>query len=792
MSSSKDLKERHDHEISRRSVLLGAAAIGGTLAVSGAFAANPVPAMAQTKPTAKTPTAQVTQAAAKVRQSTQNRPKPAQLKGWKVQPFALTDVKLNGGVFSRAQQSILALAQAYPIDRLLACFRTNAGLDDKGVEPAGGWENYPKDDKAIAKEQSWGPFEYQRGQNKNGSDGLLRGHYTGHFMSMLAQAYAESGDAAILKKINDLIDGLYECREALAAQTYQGKPRYSHPGFLAAYGEWQFKAIEEYAPYGEIWAPWYTEHKILAGLVACYQQTGNAKALDLAQGIGHWTYSRLSKCTKPQLQKMWGIYIGGEYGGMNDALIDLYEESSNDPKRDEFLKASHCFDTDKLIDNCGDGVDVLDGMHANQHLPQFVGYAKDAAIGEGDKYLKATEGLWNMVVPGRMYAHGGTGEGELWGPAHTVAGDIGTRNCESCAAYNMLKITRCLFFIDQKPEYMDYYERTLLNHILGGKSRDIDSVADLTPGNCYMYPVNPGTIKEYGDGNVGTCCGGSALESHSKYQDSIYFHSSDSTELYVNLFMPSTLDWQDTGLKLKQETNYPEAETSTITLEQVGNKAKNLKIKIRIPAWADNAKIAVNGTVISGIKPGTYATLSQPWNQNDAITVTLPMKFRTESTYDRKEIQALFYGPTVLNALNPATKFIGRSFYALMGLDGTIKLGITKEPADKPNCFIIDGDEFEPAYNGNNSPYHMYFQRKDDLIGFAGKMTSVRNPKRPATEQTPASTLMDDIWKGAPFANRAAFLRRVTEQSTQYQRDGLLSSRDRQVILLAASRAKMS
>lgn len=202
---------------------------------------------------------------------------------------------------------------------------------------------------------------------------------------------------------------------------YNGKARYSHPGFLAAYGEWQFKALEEYAPYGEIWAPWYTEHKILAGLIAAYEFAGNADALDLAEGIGHWTYARLSKCTKTQLQKMWDIYIGGEYGGMNDSLVDLYNVSK-DKDRSEFLKASAFFDTDKLIDNCGAGVDILNNLHANQHIPQFVGYAKDAAMGDADidadaraRYLKAVEGYWGMIVPGRMYAHGGTGEGEMWG-----------------------------------------------------------------------------------------------------------------------------------------------------------------------------------------------------------------------------------------------------------------------------------------------------------------------------------------------------------------------------------------
>lgn len=786
-------EEQRGGGISRRSVLIGAAALGGTLAVSGAFTSNSTAAIAATAPAVKP---KVSRQTATVTKAANSIPEPVMLKGWKVQPFALDKVALTGGVFDRAKQGLLEFARNYPVDRMLTCFRVQAGISST-AEPAGGWEGFPKQSQDIAIKQQWGPSEYKRGQNTDTADGLLRGHYAGHYMSCLAQAYAESKDAKILENINTMINGLYECRDNLRQmKAPDGSPRYSHPGFLAAYGEWQFSALEEYAPYGEIWAPWYTEHKILAGLIAIYECTGNAKALDLAEGIGHWTYSRLSKCTNEQLQKMWDIYIGGEFGGMNDSLIDLYN-LSNDDKKDEFLKASHFFDTDKLIINCANGVDILNNLHANQHLPQFVGYAKDAAMGEkktgsgkDTDFLKTTEGFWSMIVPGRMYSHGGTGEGEMWGPAHTVAGDIGSRNAESCAAYNMLKIARCLFFVDQKPEYMDYYERTVLNHILGGKSRDIDSGTALSPGNCYMYPVNPATRKEYGDGNVGTCCGGTALESHTKYQDSIYFHSADNTELYVNLFMPSTLDWTAAGVKLTQATEYPEVGSSTITLNEA--KGTELTIKVRIPGWSKGASLKVNGQD-AGVKvqAGSYAAIKRAWKSGDTIEITIPLALRTESTDDRKDIQTLFYGPTALNALNNSTKYIQRGFADRMGLDGTIKLGVKVKPGTK-NYFIIDGDEFEPAYNGDNTPYHMYFQRKDDYVGFAGKTTAVRNAKKPAKGDQAASTLMDDIWAAAPFADRKAFLAQVTKVSAEYQKAGLLSSRDRQSVLLAAGRAKMS
>lgn len=802
MDSQPQNSEEHQEGISRRSVLKGAVAIGGALAVAGALggtaiaqngAAQAPAASAADAARAKTANAAVAakaKAAPAARAANVDAPGSAPLPGWKIQPFQLDQVTLNpGGVFDRAKDGLLAMARNYSVDTILTCFRAQAGIETT-ASPAGGWENFPSNSIDRAHEQQWGPSEYKRGQNKNGADGLLRGHYAGHMLSMFAQAYAESHDAVILDKINQMIDGLEECRAKMAAmKTADGQPRYSHEGFLAAYGEWQFSALEAYAPYGEIWAPWYTEHKILAGLIACYELAGNATALKLAEGIGRWAYGRLSKCTHEQLQKMWGIYIGGEYGGMNDALIDLYNASSAADK-DKFLKASHFFDTDKLINNCANNVDILNGMHANQHLPQFVGYAKDAALSDADvsaedkaKYQKVVDNFWGMIVPGRMYSHGGTGEGELWGPAHTVAGDIGKRNCESCAAYNMLKIARSMFFIEGKPAYMDYYERTVLNHILGGKSRNIDSGTALSPGNCYMYPVHPAAIKEYGDGNIGTCCGGTALESHTKYQDSIYFHSADNKELYVNLYMPSTVDWADAGVKVTQTTAYPEEGTSTLKVETA--PAGGITVRVRIPAWSKGATVTLNGKTVDGVKAGAYAAVEGA-KQGDTIVVTIPLQLRIESTDDRKDIQTLFYGPTALNALSKSTKFIPRGFYERYGLDGTIKLGIEKKAGTK-NYFIIDGDEFEPAYNGDNTPYHMYFQRKDAYVGFAGKLTGVANAAK-----DDGTTLMDDIWSAAPFKDRMAFVKQVQTVTKQYLDDGLITSRARQTVLLAAGRAKMS
>lgn len=693
---------------------------------------------------------------------------------WAVRPFPLSAVSLGESVFTRAQKQALILNRAYSVDTLLAVFRRNAGLDTRGATPPGGWEEYGPYPDA----QRWGPREYRPGKNSAGAGGLLRGHFAGHFLSGLSMAYASTGEGALAQKVGAMVAGLEECRAALAAQTLDGAPRYSHPGFLSAYGEWQFSALEAFAPYGEIWAPYYTLHKILAGLLDAHAYTGNTLALSLAEGIGHWVFSRLSACAPAQRQKMWSLYIAGECGGMNDVLVQLYWRSS-DPARSEFLEAAELFTYDALVDACAENRDTLDDRHANQYIPTFSGYLKLYDETRDERYLRAVENFFGMVVPGRMYAHGGTGEGELWGPAGAVAGDIGQRNAESCAAYNMLKVARSLFFHTQDPRYMDYYERTVLNHILGGR-RDAESTT--SPENCYMFPVNPGTWKEYGDGNIGTCCGGTALESHVKYQDTIYMGSQTSDALYVNLYIASTLTWSEKGVTLVQTSAYPEADTST--LEFTSAPTGPLSLRLRIPAWATDAvEIRVNGTVSGTTNtPGSYVALDRTWSRGDRVTIRIPMALRTEATLDRADIQALVYGPTVLTAVDSSTRYARLAVAPRRGLDGSVTRGVT---AKGKNVFVVDGRTFEPAYSGRDVAYHMYFQRSEPTVAFAGLDSGVKNPTRGQN----GPSLLDEVWARAPFPDRAAFLEAVRAVSQSFADARLLTARDRQRVLLTAGRA---
>lgn len=693
---------------------------------------------------------------------------------WNYHPFSLSDVAMGEGVYKRGHDQGLVLARAYSVDRILAVFRRNAGLDTGTATPPGGWEEYgPAPD-----EQRWGPAEYTRGQNKRGAGGLLRGHYGGHFLTKLAMAYATTGEEALKDKVDALVAGLEECRAALAAQTFEGKPRYSHPGFLSAYGEWQFSALEEFAPYGEIWAPYYTLHKILDGLVNAYKYTGNAQALELAEGVGRWIYSRLSRCTAEQLERMWSIYIGGESGGVNDSLVELYWLSeAND--RGEFLEAAKLLDLNSLINACAQGRDTLTDKHANQHIPTFVGYAKlYAATGE-ERYLKAVENFFEMIVPGRMYPHGGTGQGEMWGPPNSVVGNIGNRNAESCAAYNMVKVAWQLFLLTGKQKYSEYCERTVLNHILGGR-RNRESVSG--PENLYMFPVHAGATKEYGNGNIGTCCGGTGLESPMRYLETAYARSMDGDVLFVNLYGGSTLTWEDRGLKLVQTTDYPKEGEINLTFSQAPTEP--LTVKLRIPDWvADKVTISVNGNVESTTAvAGSYAAVTRTWKSGDLITLDLPLRVRIERPIDSTNLQSVHYGPTVYSMISSETKFPVLSLYGLMDLNGNIDSSV-KWDGDK---LVLGAREFDPLYAGNDIQYSMYFDRKERTVVFGERDSGVANPAKKN-----GTTLLDEVWEGVPFADREAFLERVRTISQAYVAAGLLSARNRQRVLLTAAQARI-
>jgi Uncharacterized protein conserved in bacteria len=525
-------------------------------------------------------------------------------------------------------------------------------------------------------------------------DTKLRGHATGHYLSAIAQAYAGTGydkalQANFLDKIEYMVNTLYYLSHLSGKAKEAGGKHVSDPtavphgpgkltydsdlsdsgirndywnwgtGFISAYPPDQFIMLENGAKYGgqknQVWAPYYTLHKILAGLMDVYEVSGNKKALAVASGMGDWVYARLSKVPTDTLIKMWNTYIAGEFGGMNEAMAHLYR-ITGEPK---YLKTAKLFDNIGLFygdtahsNGLAKNVDLFRGLHANQHIPQIVGSIEMYRVSNNPEYYKIADNFWNKAVNDYTYSIGGVAGARNPNNAECFISQPGTLyengfaaggQNETCATYNMLKLTSDLFFFDQKGEYMDYYERALYNDILA-------SVAENTPANTYHIPLRPGSVKQFGNPNMTgfTCCNGTAIESSTKLQNSIYFKSKDDKALYVNLFIPSTLEWTERKVTVTQTTNFPNEDNTRLTI----NGSGKFDVNVRVPGWATKGFfVKINGKEQKlDAKPGSYLKISRTWKDGDVIELKMPFRFHLDPVMDQQNIASLFYGPILLAA----------------------------------------------------------------------------------------------------------------------------------------------
>lgn len=574
----------------------------------------------------------------------------------------------------------------------------------------------------------------------------LRGHASGHYLTAIAQAYAGTAydkdlRANFLEKINAMIDVLYSLsrrsgRPAAPEGPFNADPTKVPPGpgktdydsdlseagirtdywnwgegFISAYPPDQFIMLEKGATYGgrnnQIWAPYYTLHKIMAGLMDCYELGGNRKALDIAGGMGIWVFERLSVLPTTTRIEMWNRYIAGEYGGMNEAMARLHRLTGDD----RFLSCALLFDNIDFFFGNADrehglacNVDTLGGKHANQHIPQIIG-ALETYKATGDcAYYRVADNFWRLCTQGYTYGIGGVAGAKNPNNAEcfTARPDTlfengfskGGQN-ETCATYNMLKLSRQLFMFDQDAKFMDYYEQALYNHILA-------SVAEHNPGNTYHVPLNPGARKRFTNAAMDgfTCCNGTALESNTKLQDSIYFKSRDNKALYVNLYIASTLTWPKHGIQLRQSTRFPYSDTTKLTLSGEGI----FDIRVRVPRWATRGFFVKinNRDLKADAVPGTYLTLSRSWRDGDTIELKMPFDFRLFRVMDRPDIACIFYGPVLLAVEEPES----RTSWRPVTLDGD---DLGRSIAGDPGTlrFSSEGANLKPFYEtyGRHSVY---------------------------------------------------------------------------------------
>lgn len=532
--------------------------------------------------------------------------------GW-TEPFELDKVQILDNYYLSAQKSDIAFLKKMDTARLLAGFRTTAGIDTKGVRPYGGWE-----------------------------DSLLGGHCVGHYLTALAQAVKVTGDKELKEKSQTLIAGLEECQKKLGTGFLFGAKVEDKEDV-----EKQFDILEGKKK-GETWVPWYNMHKVLAGLVDTYKYTGNETALLVAEKLGDWIYERVSKWDLKTNQKV----LETEYGGMNDCLYELYSYSRNK----HHLEAAQKFDEKALFLMAAKGEkNCLDGKHANTQIPKFIGAIKrynvlkqlGEAKQEDEAYLVDAEKFFEMVVKRHSFVTGGISVMEHFRKDYHLDEIRTQTNCESCCAHNMLKLAKELFKATRKKEYADYYETTLRNAIMGAVKTESGAAS-------YFTPMATGYYKTFGEEdpekNMFWCCTGSGMENFTKLGDSVYFRANDT--LLVNQYVASKVTWEEKNLVLTQKSDVTKSEEVSFVINALhGKGTSDVAIALRIPDWMHGeAVIYVNGAEKQFVTGSGYVLLERDWEDGDVIMAKYPMSVESVGLLDHDAVFAFRYGPTVLAA----------------------------------------------------------------------------------------------------------------------------------------------
>lgn len=508
---------------------------------------------------------------------------------WKSKPFSMTEVRLLPSFWKDTAELNRSWLYSLPNERLAYNFRVTAAIPTD-ADPLGGWE---------------------------APDCELRGHYVGHYLSSCALMHASTGDSFIKAKADELVSMLAECQ--------------AKDGYLGAYPTTFYDRLRNHQ---RVWAPFYTYHKIMAGLIDMYQHTGNKQALDMALRMAAWA-DTYSKSFAPD---DWQRVLLVEQGGMNEASFNLYAITGDTRWRD----LGYRFEHHKIFDPLASNQDILDHNHANTNIPKVIGAVRGYELTGDTRYRDIAENFYRIVTQHHVYCTGGTSNGEMWHAPDAIATQLGPAAEECCCSYNMMKLTRHLFGLQPDARHFDYYERLLYNVRYGTQDRNGMLM--------YYVPLQPGMYKTFGTPfDAFWCCTGTGSEEYSKLNDSIYFHDDDS--VYVNLFVPSTLEWKERGLKLRLTTKLPSDDRITLAVESAPTAPTALQI--RVPYWATKGlTVQINGEAQNvTATPSSYVRLERAWKAGDVVTIDVPLTLHLDTTPDDKQVQAAMYGPLVLAAL---------------------------------------------------------------------------------------------------------------------------------------------
>lgn len=580
------------------------------------------------------------------------------------QPFQMNQVHLLPSRFQENMKRDSAWMMSIPVSSLLQSFRNTSGAFSSReggymtVKKLGGWESLDCD---------------------------LRGHITGHLLSAYATLYAQTGSKAVKAKADSIVNGLADVQQA-----------YGRGGYLSAFAE---GLIDRNIQGKSVWAPFYTLHKIVQGMIDQYQMTGNEKALEIAKGMGNWAYNKLKPLSEETRKKM----IRNEFGGFNEAMYELYDLT----KDERYLWVARYFYHNEKIDPLKAGNPDLGTNHANTFIPKLLGEARNFELFGAEDSRKAAEFLFWTLVNDHAFVTGELSDKEHLFKPTEQSKHLSGYDGENCCTFNLLKLADHLFSWNPSSKIADYYERALYNHILGQQDPKSSMV-------CYFTPLQTGAYRLYSTRDSSFwCCVGSGFESHVKYASSIYFHS--DKDLYVNLFIPSKIDWE--GTTFTQQTSFPQSSTTTFTVD--GN-SKQFALRLRYPSWATKMDIKVNGKKVKAVKGADgYVAISRLWKAGDKIEVQLGMQLREEATKDDASKVALVYGPIVMagkldkveHPFSNPQKYNDYYTFDFKIPASTVEKAKYEGLKSIKNFKMKNGVELIPFYDAHHCRYAVYWQK---------------------------------------------------------------------------------
>lgn len=572
-------------------------------------------------------------------------------------PFSLWDVRLLDSPFKHAMELDKKWLLKIDADKLLSGYRTEAGLDPKASK-YGGWES-----------------------------GGLSGHSLGHYLSALSMMYASTGDTDLYRKIEYVLNELDICQQ-------------KNNGMLAGFPNAKklFSEIEKGKIYSQgfdlngYWVPIYNLHKLFAGLIDVCNYTKDKKALKILSRLSSWWVSVLANLNDQQLQKL----LICEPGGITEAMAQVSVLTGDKT----YLQYAERMNDQSLIVPLLHEKDSLCGMHANTQIPKIIGIIQQYELTGKDDYIKIADFFWNTVVKHHTYAIGGNSESEHFGRPDNLSHNITAMTAENCNTYNMLKLTKKLYMLDASVPKVEYSERAIFNQIIGSQHPISGMVR-------YFSPLAKGnSTKGFSDPeNSFWCCVGSGWENHARYGEQIYFQDRNEN-LYINLYIPSTLQWKSKNTSITQQSNFLQSGKIEITIAP--KSQQSFSLYLRIPQWTNDYRLTINGKHCeSKIKEG-YIKINRKWNAGDKIELDLQLSIYSEPIAGDSSMRAFLYGPFVLNGVIPSDTLIN----ALVCDKGNFEKLITYNGNGLFTAQIASGNQIimKPYYQSYNEIGAIYFK----------------------------------------------------------------------------------